>query len=86
MGLLDKLKKGRTRTKRKTTSEAAVPTEFVTKDRSGNMPRRRVHGAAFDEREKRDALKGDVCGDIVEASWKNGAAWRLRIACRFYCS
>lgn len=34
------------------------------------MPRRRVHGAAFDEREKRDALKGDVCGDIVEASWK----------------
>ena len=50
------------------------------------MPRRRVHGAAFDEREKRDALKGDVCGDIVEASWKNGAAWRLRIACRFYCS
>lgn len=47
------------------------------------MPRRRVHGAAFDEREKRDALKGDVCGDIVEASWKNGATWRLRIACSF---
>lgn len=88
MGLLDKLKKGRTRRGQKEKQHQKQPFQQNLSQKTDPWqyaPAAR-HGAAFYEREKRDALKGDVCGDIVEASWKNGAAWRLRIACMFYCS